>query len=222
MRGRYERNLGRTVELVLGGSQDVLDLQWRDEIAQVICVTLVGPPRANAGVVNAAACVAFVQWGAGEAEAEAEIDFGVGGVVFTLPASAIRITAAYEDNFSGAESPPPVRVGAFASVGSGGRTSPLTRTRFQGPPVDPTAAVSFEVPPFARAVRVLAGDQATRALRIDFFSDVALPPVYSTRVPVGAESPLVDLSPDITSVRMTNAGAAALAGGARAIFELGI
>src|SRR5258708_39947826 len=149
MHDRYERNPGRLVELSVGGSQDVLDLQWRDEIAHVICVTLVGPPRASAGTVNAAACVAFVQWGAGEAEAEAEIDFGLGGVVFTLPASAIRITAAYEENFSGAESPPPVRVGAFASVGSGGRTSRLTRTRFQGPSVDPTAAVSFEVPPFA-------------------------------------------------------------------------
>ena len=45
-------------------------------------------------------CVALVQWGAGEAEAEAEIDFGVGGVVFTLPASSIRITAEYEGNFS--------------------------------------------------------------------------------------------------------------------------
>ena len=84
MRERYERNPGRLVELNLGGSQDLLDLQWRDEIAHVICVTLVGPPRASAGLINAAACVAFVQWGAGEAEAEAEIDFGLGGVVFTL------------------------------------------------------------------------------------------------------------------------------------------
>src|SRR5260221_13730433 len=132
MRGRYERNPGRIVELTLGGSQDVLDLRWHDEIAHIICVTLVGPPRDNADVVNGAVCVALVQWGAGEAEAEAEIDFGVGGGVFTLPTSSIRITAVYEDNFSGAESPPPVRVGAFASVGSGARTTPLTRTRFQG------------------------------------------------------------------------------------------
>jgi hypothetical protein len=222
MLGRYERNPGRTVELALGGSQDVLDLQWRDEIAHVICVTLVGPPRATAGNVNAAACVAFVQWGAGEAEAEAEIDFGLGGVVFTLPASAIRITAEYEDNFSAAESAPPVRVGAFASVGTGARTSRLTRTRFQRLPVGTGAAASFDVPPFAKAVRVLAGDEATRALRLDYFSDLGLAPIYSTRVSAGVESPLVDLSPDITSVRMTNAGLAALAGGARAIFELGI
>ena len=104
MRGRYERNPGRTVELNVGGSQDVLDLQWRDEIAHVICVTLIGPPAISAGQVNAAACVALVQWGAGEAEAEAEIDFGVGGVIFTLPASSIRITAEYEANLSASES----------------------------------------------------------------------------------------------------------------------
>src|SRR5438477_9256307 len=106
MRGRYERNPGRTVELNVGGSQDVLDLQWRDEIAHVICVTLIGPPVISAGQVNAAACVALVQWGAGEAEAEAEIDFGV-GVVLTLPASSIRITAEYVANLTASESQPP-------------------------------------------------------------------------------------------------------------------
>ena len=78
------------------------------------------------------------------------------------------------------------------------------------------------MPPFAKAVRVLGGDQATRALQLDFFSDTGQPPIYSVPVPAGAESPLVDLSPDITSVRMTNTGAAALPAGARAIFELGI
>ena len=222
MRGRYERNPGRLVELNVGGSQDILDLRWRDEIAHVICVTLVGPPRGSAAGVNGAACVALVQWGAGEAEAEAEIDFGLGGVVFTVPASSIRITAEYEGNFSGSESPPPVQVGAFASVGSGGRMSRLTRTRFEGTSVDPAQAVDFEVPPFAKSVRVLSGGQATRALQLDFFSDISRPPIYSVPVPAGAESPVVDLSPDITSVRMTNTGAAALPMGARAIFELGI
>src|SRR4029078_7616193 len=130
MRGRYERNPGRTVELNVGGSQAVLAVQWREQIAHVICVTVIGPPAISAGQVNAAACVALVQWGAGDAEAEAEIDFGVGGVVSTLPASSIRITAEYEANLSASESLPAVRVGAFASVGSGARTSRLTRTRF--------------------------------------------------------------------------------------------
>jgi len=222
MRGRYERNPGRTVELNVGGSQDILDLQWRDEIAHVICVTLIGPPAFGASQVNAASCVALVQWGAGDAEAEAEIDFGVGGVVFTLPASSIRITAEYEANLSGSESPPAVRVGAFASVGSGARTSRLTRTRFQPSSVDSGVAIDFEVPPFAKAVRVLGGDQTTRALGLDFFSDTGQPPIYAVPVPAGTESPLIDLSPDITTVRMTNVGAAALAMGARAIFELGI
>jgi hypothetical protein len=222
MRGRYERNPGRIVELGVGGSQDILDLRWRDEIAHVICVTLIGPPAFGATQVNAAACVALVQWGAGEAEAEAEIDFGVGGVVFTLPASSIRITAEYEANLSASESPPAVRVGAFASVGSGDRRSRLTRTRFHGSSVDPAVTVEFDVPPFGKAVRVLGGDQATRALQLDFFSDTAQPPIYSVPVPSGAASPLVDLSPDITTVRMTNVGAAALPAGARAIFELGI
>src|SRR3954469_22554131 len=127
MLGRYERNPGRIAELRPGDSRDVLDLQWKDYVAQVICVTLIGPPEGLP-----AGCVALVQWGAGEAEAEAEIDLGVGGVVFTVPASAIRVTAEYEGNFSGSESPPSVRVGAFASVGSGDRVSQLTRTRFQG------------------------------------------------------------------------------------------
>jgi hypothetical protein len=222
MHGRYERNAGRIVELALGGSQDVLDLQWRDEIAHVICVTLVGPPRASADIINAAVCVARVQWGAGEAEAEAEIDFGLGGVVFTLPASAIRITAAYEDTFSGAESPPTVRVGAFASVGGGNRTSRLTRTRSEGLAVNPGATIDFEVPPFAKAVHVLGGDQATRALRLEFFSDITKPAVYAVPVLAGADAPLVDLAPDITTVRMTNTDATPLSGGARAIFELSI
>ena len=88
--------------------------------------------------------------------------------------------------------------------------------------VDPAASVDFEVPPFAKAVRVLGGDQATRALQLEFFSDTSVGPIYAVPVPVGAESPLVDLSPDITTVRMTNTGAAALPAGARAIFQLGI
>src|SRR5438132_549152 len=98
MRDRYERNAGRIVELEPGGSQDVLDLQWKDEVARVICVTLVGPPAKTGLLFNPASCVAFVQWGAGDAVAEAEIDYGVGGVVFTVPASSIRITAHYEKN----------------------------------------------------------------------------------------------------------------------------
>src|SRR5437763_16048608 len=129
MRGRYERNPGRIVELSVGNSQDVLDLRWRDEIAHVICVTLVGPPAFGAGQVNAAACVALVQWGAGEAEAEAEIDFGLGGVVFTEPASTIRITAEYEGNFGRSESPQPVRVGTYASDEIGARRTRMTRRR---------------------------------------------------------------------------------------------
>src|SRR6185312_11580947 len=152
MRGRYERNPGRTVELNVGGSQDILDLQWRDEIAHVICVTLIGPPAFGASQVNAASCVALVQWGAGDAEAEAEIDFGVGGVVFTLPASSIRITAEYEYNFSATESPQPIRVGAFASVGSGARQTRLTRTRFVGAAVPAGGTTTFEVPLFAKAL----------------------------------------------------------------------
>ena len=222
MRDRYSRNPGRIVELAPGGSQDLLDLRWRDEIAHVICVTLVGPPATSAGQVNAAAVIALVQWGVGEAEAEAEIDFGVGGVTFTVPASSIRITADYEANFSAAETQPSVRVGAFASVGSGGRMSKLTRTRFQGGPIDPGTTVPFEVPPFAKAVRVLGGDQATRALRLDFHSDPLFAPTYSIPIAAGAESPLVDLSPEITTVLMTNTGAAAIDFGVRAIFELGI
>ncbi len=114
MEDRYERNPGRIVELNPGDSRDLLDLRWKDEIARVICVTLVGPPASGPGGANAAVCVALVQWGAGEAEAEAEIDFGVGGIVFTVPASSIRITADYEATFAGSERVPTIRVGAFA------------------------------------------------------------------------------------------------------------
>lgn len=222
MNGRFERNPGRIVDLRFGESQDVLDLQWKDQVGHVICVTLIGPP-ANDGSQNLAAVVtAFVQWGAGEAEAEAEIDFGVGGSVFTLPASSIRIKAKYEDGGAGSESTPPVRVGAFASVGSGGRTSRLTRTRFNNSEILVGDTVDFVVPPFAKAVRVLGGDQAARAMRLDFQSDVGLPPVYSVQVAPGAEAPSVDLSPDITFVQMTNTGATSLEMGVRAVFELGI
>ena len=49
-----------------------------------------------------------------------------------------------------------------------------------------------------------------------------MPPIYSVPIPASVASPLVDLSPDITTVRMTNTGGAALVAGARAIFELGI
>src|SRR5262249_60073701 len=71
MSGRYERNPGRIVELSPGSSRDLLDLRWKDEIARVICVTLVGPPATGPDGANAAVCVALVQWGAGEAETEA-------------------------------------------------------------------------------------------------------------------------------------------------------
>jgi hypothetical protein len=223
MSARYERNPGRIVELAVGSSQDVLDLQWKDEIAHVICVTLIGPPAVSGGAPNAVSCVAFVQWGAGEAEAEAEIDFGIGGVVFTLPASSIRITAEYEGNFAQGESPQPIRVGAFASVGSGARQTKLTRTRFVSASIPPAGTATFEVPPFAKALRVLGGDDASRSLQIDFFSDLAAPtPLYSVEVSAGAPSPLVDLAPDITSVVLTNTGAGALDAGVRGVFELGI
>ena len=223
MSGRYERNPGRIVELTPASSLDLLDLRWKDEIGRVICVTLVGPPATGQNGANAAVCVAHVQWGAGEAETEAEIDFGVGGVVFTLPASSIRITAEYEATFAGGERAPTVRVGAFASVGSGDRQTRLTRTRIAPDPLDPAGSVAFEVPPFGRAIRVLAGDQATRALRLDFFSDPTVPPpAYSVEIPAGAAAPLVALTPDITSILLTNTGAATLPVGVRAIFELGI
>jgi hypothetical protein len=223
MGARYERNPGRIVELVVGSSQDVLDLQWKDEIAHVICVTLIGPPAVSGNSPNAVSCVAFVQWGAGEAEAEAEIDFGIGGVVFTLPASSIRITAEYEGNFTVEESPQPIRVGAFASVGSGARQTKLTRTRFVGDSIPPAGTTTFEVPPFAKALRVLGGDEASRSLQLDFFNDPSAPsPLYSVEVTAGAPSPLVDLAPDVTSVVLTNTGAAALAAGVRGVFELGI
>jgi hypothetical protein len=223
MNGRYERNPGRIVELSPGGSQDLLDIQWKDEIAHVICVTLVGPPALTAGNANAAVVVAHVQWGAGEAEAEADIDFGVGGIVFTLPASSIRITADYEATFASGESDPVVRVGAFACVGSGARQTRLTRTIIAPDPILAAAQASFDVPPFARGVRVLTGDEATRSYRLDFFTDVAAPnPVYAVEVAAGTAAPLVDLTPDITTVVMTNTGAASLTEGARAIFELGI
>ena len=79
------------------------------------------------------------------------------------------------------------------------------------------------MPPFARGVRVLAGDEATRSYRLDFFPDVGNPtPAYSVEVAAGAAAPLVDLTPDITTVVMTNTGAAQLDEGARAIFALGI
>ena len=216
MLGRYERNPGRIAELRPGDSRDVLDLQWKDHVAHVICVTLIGPPEGLP-----AGCVALVQWGAGEAEAEAEIDVGVGGVVFTVPASAIRVTARCDSARSGAEGSPPtiVRLGAFASVGSGNRASRLTRTRVIDA-VPAGASVSIEVPPFAKAVRVLAGDQAIRAFRLDFFGIVATP-LYSITVPAGVEAPLIDLAPDVSALGLTNTAAAALPGG-RAIFELGI
>src|ERR1700759_1109751 len=118
MNCRYERNPGRIVEPSPGAAQDLLDIQCKHEIAHAICVPLVGPPALTAGEANSAVVVAHVQWGAGEAEAEGEIDFGVGGIVFTLPASSIRITAEYEATFASGERDPVVRVGAFASVGS--------------------------------------------------------------------------------------------------------
>jgi hypothetical protein len=220
---RYDRNAGRIVELTVGSSQDLLDLQWKDEIAHVICVTLVGPPAVSGGAPNPVSCVAFVQWGAGEAEAEAEIDFGIGGVVFTVPASSIRITAEYEGNFGATESPQPIRVGAFASVGSGARRTKLTRTRFVGDSIPSGGTTTFEVPPFAKALRVLGGDETSRALRLDFFSDLAAAtPLYSIAVPAGAPSPLTDLAPDITAVVLTNTGAGALENGVRGVFELGM
>ena len=201
MDGRYERNPGRIVELTVGGSQDVLDLQWKDEIAHVICVTLIGPPAVSAGAVNAASCVALVQWGAGEAEAEAEIDFGVGGVVFTLPASSIRITAEYEGNFAagGVATSRSASERSHPSEAARGRRK-LTRTRFVVGRRSSGGDSTFEVPPFAKALRVLGGDQATRALRLDFFSDPAGPtPALLGRGPgrraVAARRPRARTSP---------------------------
>ncbi len=223
MSERYERNMGRLVELKPGGSQDVLDLQWRDEVARVICVTLVGSAAKKGLVFNPAACVAFVQWGAGEAEAEAEIDYGVGGVVFTLPASSIRIKAAYDTNTGATVSTnPTVLIGAFACVGSGDRHSRLTRTRYVDAAIAAAGTMLFEVPAFAKAVRVMAGDSASRAYSLDFFGDVTPGPIYTVHVPAGVDAPLFDLAPDVVSVRFTNTGGSAIPKGTRAIFELGI
>lgn len=217
MTERFERNPGRLVELRPGESRDVLDLRWRDEVGRVVCVTLVGPP-AKAGPFG---IVGSVQWGAGEAEAEAEIDYGVGGVVFTLPASSLRITAVYEHpTAGGTPSVRAARVGAFASVGSGDRASRLTRTRYHDAAIVPGGSLAFEVPPFAKALRVLGGDQATRSFRLDFIGTVT--PQSSVEVLPGTPAPLIDLAPDVVSVLLTNTGAAALPAGTRARFQLGI
>jgi hypothetical protein len=223
MNDRYARNPGRIVELSPGESRDILDLRWKDEIARVICLTLVGPPAFGPGGANAAVVVADIQWGAGEAEAEAEIDFGVGGVVFTLPASSLRVRAHYEGTLAGNERAPAVRVGAFASVGSGDRQARLTRTLLELDPIPPGATASFEVPAFARGLRVLTGDEANRSYRVDLFDDPASPPpAYSVSVPAGVAAPPIYLSPDITVAVLTNTGPATLSTGARALFELGI
>jgi hypothetical protein len=222
MRGRLERNPGRIVELRPGESRDVLDLQWEDEVAHTICVTLVGPPARHAGKLNATLCVALVQWGAGEAVAEAEIDVGVGGAVFTVPASSIRITARCDRSVTAGEvTPPPVRVGAFASVGTGERTTTLTRTLTLDADLPLAGSFSLDVPSFAKRLRLLAGDQATRSVRLDFFG-AATGPSYTVEIPPGAEAPSVELAPDTVAVEVINISAALLPAGGRAIFELGI
>lgn len=193
------RNIGDTVALLpaqvvgdRGPLREIIRTEGGDDSAQLLTVTLMGsgvfdsslsstPANPSAPIDPRGPLFATIEWGVKGTRSAVEIDLPQGGVVFSLVASYLRVSARYDGLVtvngaqldpaaSGGHSPgPEQRAGAMVGYGSYGCSCRLTRTfRFSDVPLpssDPDAPPPrtelVRVPSFGR--RVLASGLGIQA-----------------------------------------------------------
>jgi hypothetical protein len=244
-----DRTIGDSVELVPGNARgqhgpvrEIIRTRGSDTRAQLLTITVVGSGVYESNLRGASTAprgplVGFVEWGVRGGRAKAEFDIPQGGVVFSLVASFITLSARYDGLLVvngqqldpaavGAPNPGPVqRVAAMVGYGSYGASAKLTRTvRVDDvvfDPVDgPGTSTRVRVPPFARRI-LLAGETLNQnAYRVRF--GTLGPDSNGDLVFQAGDAPrAVDLPGDAAFVEVQNFGPGPLTNPAL-IFELGL
>lgn len=150
------------------GQATVMEIDGSDDESQVMTITLVGealefpiqdpsgPIISPAGLAGQARPIAKVEWGVAGVQAIALVDY-LHGLSFSVPASWIRITGINPpipllDPFSGDQNfARNIRVGAFCSYGSVGRSGGLSAkfTRYLDVLIPVAGSQLVPIPPFA-------------------------------------------------------------------------
>jgi hypothetical protein len=253
-----DRTIGDTAELVPGNApgergrpRGIIRTRGGDEQAQLLTVTIAGSGVFDSSLTPASTAprgpiVALVEWGIRGGRARAELDIPQGGIVFSLVASYVQVSARYDGlllvngkqldpEATGAPNPrPKQRVGAMVGYGSYGPTTRLTRTfRLDdipgeiipapggGIPVPlPTVSPRIAVPNFARRVEVmgLGIDAVGYRVRIGTFDpDVEIDTLFEAGTPPRP----VDLPGDAVFVEIENLGPEVLAN-PTLVFDIGL
>jgi hypothetical protein len=229
-----DRNIGDTAELIPGSApgrrgplKEILHTQGADDEAQLLTLTIAGPPTFDSSLVvdpsePRGPLFAEVEWGIKGARALVELDLPPGGLTMSVVASDVRISARYDGMvllngapfdpkaFGGQNPGPRQRVGAFVGYGSYGRASRLTRTfRLDnisiaelGESVTPGSSPRIRVPAFARKVTITAANPAGFSVRLFGPSDVS--PLDEIRSEDGIQQTTVPLPGDCVSLILDN------------------
>jgi hypothetical protein len=147
-----DRNIGDTAVLIpastvgqRGPLKEILRTQGEDEQAQLLTLTIAGPPVYESSFAgdpseSRGPLFAFVEWGIKGARASAELDLPPGGLTMSVVASFLRVSARYDGLVQvnglqldpratgGMDPRPRQRVGAIVGYGAYGPASRLTRT----------------------------------------------------------------------------------------------
>jgi hypothetical protein len=231
-----DRNIGDTVELVpasvvgqRGPWKEILRTEGDDERAQLLTLTIVGPPvyessHAADPSEPRGPLFAEVEWGIKGARAMAEMDLPPGGLTMSLVASYVRVSARYDGlvrvnsiqldpRATGGSKPGPrQRVGAIIGYGAYGPATRLTRTfRLDNlsPATDdggihPTLSPPVRVPAFARHLTVTARNLWSCSFEIRCFGPDTTTPHDIFSIPSGQHAVTVPLPGDCTGVVLGN------------------
>ena len=193
-----DRNIGDTAELIPGSVagargplKEILRTQGEDEEAQLLTLTVAGPPTYGSSLATDSSeprgpLFAVVEWGIKGARATVELDIPQGGFTMSVVASYLQVSARYDGmvllngspidpRAHGGQNPgPSQRVGAFVGYGSYGPSGRLTRTfrldtlgmATMEEGIAPTSSPRIRVPAFARRLQVTALDLAGFAIRL--------------------------------------------------------
>jgi hypothetical protein len=229
-----DRIIGDTVELIpasvagrRGPLKEVLRTQGEDDEAQLLTLTIAGPPTYDSSLDTDRSeprgpLFAEVEWGIKGARSMVEMDLPPGGITMSVVASYLRISARYDgmvllngfptdSRAVGGENPGPrQRVGAFVGYGSYGQSSRLTRTYrldnllaaeiAEG--ITPGSSPQIRVPAFARQVTVTGANPAGFALRL--LGPNSYLRLDEVRVPSTESQATVTLPGDCVSVILDN------------------
>ncbi len=250
-----ERNIGDT-RLVPPASElgergplvEIIRTTGVDEAAQLLTVTVAGwgvyEPVGEGGQVAdtlpRGPLFTTIEWGIKGARSEVELDLPAGGVVLSLVASTVKVSARYDGLVRvgglqldpvaiGGEDPgPKQRVGAMIGYGAYGAASRLTRTfrlddvALPGGEDDPPPfSELIQIPNFARRLLVAGPDLSGTSYVVRFYGFEAFLVRHMVQFGIGERPAAIDLPGDCAFVELQNLGPGVLHAPAL-VFEIGI